>query len=274
MTLIANQTYESTAFITCFNESVSCYVTSCVYYKWYIKHIPVASQSKVASSKWSEDERYVIEQYERYNRKSLEYLEKLKKNKFYDGELPVKPAEKLPTPTRPKTQKKKKAESNSKRTPEELLEFIIFNIFVDDKPILPVSLDSFRNVEELKTKAITVCRELCTLNKNQTLKNFELGFVCHQAKKKHQNYNLFIRDLANAYDVLGLSHSYVQKLIRFYKVFRNYKNLLYTSVNFTTLLNNLTAIAIELSTGKYAEHYNELAETEEQDDVEEELDAE
>ena len=169
------------------------------------------------ASKWSADEIHVIEQHERYNRKSLEYLERLKLNKFYAGEPPVKPAEKLPTSTTP--QKKKKSESKStKQTPSELLDFIIFNIPPDFKDLTPLSLVKFENAEELKNRATTVCKELCTLNIQQNLKNFELGFICHQAKKRHQNYSQFIRDLANAYDVLGLSHSYVKKLIRFYSL--------------------------------------------------------
>ena len=184
---------------------------------------------------------------------------------------PVKPAEKLPTS---KPQAKKKAGSKSTtRTPEELLDFIIFNISPDNtfQPLRPVSIVQFGSVEELQTRAKSVCDELCALNKQQSLKNFELGFICHQAKKRHNNYSQFIRELVNAYDVLGLSHSYTLKLIRFYKVFRNYRKLLSTTVNFTTLLNNLTTIQCELNTGKYTDHYNELDENEEQDDVEEEF---
>lgn len=155
-------------------------------------------------------------------------------------------------PTKKKAKKRLEKE-NDKKSPEEILGFIIFNIEKGEEECTALQLQTnFETESQLLNRAKVVCADLSVLQMWTNLKNFELGWLLSIAKDMSANYNEFLEQLQKCNDTIGLSLSYANKLIRFYNVFKNYQPLLSTKVNFTFLLSNLKAIDQEVQKPKYS----------------------
>jgi len=211
------------------------------------EHTKHNQQGNMATS-WTEDQQFVIEQHSRYFKRMNRYLEELKRNPETSEEEPKKPSEPLPT----KTKFKKKRESTERKSPEDILAYIIFNIEETDHPITDINMkEEFKDESQLLERARAVCNDIGQLQKKTTQKNFELGWILYTAKRMSANYAAFDDQLRKCNDVIGLSLSYANKLIRFYVAFINHQRLLNTKVGFTFILENIKVIEQELELPKY-----------------------